>query len=188
MKSSKLESHEVQIRPQRNAEAREAVKRLGELVRGIRVAMLTTVRPNGHLHSRPMMTQESELDDELWFFVDSRSAITDEITECHQVVLAYVDPSRERYVSVSGVAQLLREPDLIRRYWNHRAAEWFPNGPDNDPSLAVLRVQLEEAQYWDATSKSMVKMRGLDASDEKSIPVVGSAEGATPIEAPTREA
>lgn len=186
MKNVKLESKEIEVRPRRDEEAREAVKRLRELVHGIRVAMLTTSRPNGHFHSRPMTTQESELDDELWFYVDARSAITDEITECHQVALAYVDPSKERYVSVSGVAQLLRDRDLIRRYWSHRASEWFPEGPDNDRDLAVLRVQLEEAEYWDATSRSMVKLRGLDAAEEKEVgedtPTV------PPFETPTQEA
>ena len=38
----------------------EAVKRIGELIKDIRIAMLTTVASDGSLHSRPMATQKTQ--------------------------------------------------------------------------------------------------------------------------------
>ena len=35
---------------------------------------------------------------------------------------------------------------------------WFPQGED-DPAIAVLRVDITEAQYWEASSSKLV--RGL---------------------------
>jgi general stress protein 26 len=46
----------------------EARAKLGELIKGIRVAQLTTVEDDGSLRSRPMGTQDIEFDGTLWFF------------------------------------------------------------------------------------------------------------------------
>lgn len=170
MDRPRLEEQTIRVRPARDERARAAIARLGELIQGIRVAMVTTTTPRGHLRSRPMMTQDSELDDELWFYIDWRSAIVDDITEHHQVGIVYTDQGKDRYVSVSGIGQVLKDQEQLVRHWNSRAAEWFPAGLE-DPNLGLLRVQLEEAEYWDVAARSMVKLFGLDASDEREVPV-----------------
>ena len=45
------------------------IKKLGELIKDIRIAMLTTVDEDGSLRSRPMATQDAEFDGVLWFMV-----------------------------------------------------------------------------------------------------------------------
>ena len=159
----------VDVHVERGPVPRADIARLGELIRGIRTAMLVTRAARGHVRARPMTTMQSELRDELWFFIDSRSAVVDEITEDHQVGITYVDPPR--YVSVSGVAHVVEDRELMRQFWHPGAAEWFPNGPDGDLYLTLLRVQLEEAEYWDRSAKAMVKLFGFDASEERVLPV-----------------
>src|SRR6202453_1365312 len=44
--------------------------KLGKLIRDIRVALLTTVDPDGHFHTRPVQTLQLEGHDTLWFFTD----------------------------------------------------------------------------------------------------------------------
>ena len=48
---------------------------LWRLVKDIRFAMFTTTHANGHLHSRPMTTQNKSIDqtDSLWFFMSRRA-------------------------------------------------------------------------------------------------------------------
>ena len=47
----------------------EKIEKVRDLIKGIKIAMLTTVNPtDGSLHSRPMATQEAEFDGDLWFF------------------------------------------------------------------------------------------------------------------------
>jgi general stress protein 26 len=154
--------------PQRGAR-RAAIARLGELVRDIQFAMLTTINARGHMHCRPMTTIPSELEDELWFYIDARSGLVDDITENHQVNLSYVEP-RRRYVSVAGVAHVVRDDNLLKKLWHPHIAEWFPEGPSGDVNLALLRVQLEEAEYWDVAARTMVKLHGFDTSDERVVP------------------
>ena len=49
-------------------------EKLWDLIRHIRFAMFTTRHENGHLHSRPMTTQngKDDEDDRLWFFMSRR--------------------------------------------------------------------------------------------------------------------
>ncbi len=46
----------------------------------------------------------------------------------------------------------------IGELWNSMYKAWFPQGED-DPSIAVLRVDITEAQYWEASSSKL--LRGL---------------------------
>lgn len=136
------------------------IEMLRGLIKGIRVAMLTTV-DDGHLRSRPMMTQDADkFDGDIWFFTDHDSAKIGEIERDRQVNVAYSDPDSQRYVSLSGTASLLRDRARIRELWSPIAKGWYPDGPE-DPRLALLRVRVEKAEYWDSPSGRMVQLAGF---------------------------
>ncbi|MGC3966738.1 MAG: pyridoxamine 5'-phosphate oxidase family protein [Pirellulales bacterium] len=137
-----------------------AVQRLGELIKDIRIAMFTTVGLDGALHSRPMATQQTPFDGELWFFTKGSSLKVDELEEHRRVNLSYADPSHQRYVSVSGTASVFRDRGKEEELWNPLYKAWFPDGLD-DPDLMLLRVTVEEAEYWDAPSNSMMHIIGF---------------------------
>ncbi len=50
------------------ADHNENIRKLGEMIKEIKFAMLTTAEPDGTLRSRPMATQATEFNGELWFF------------------------------------------------------------------------------------------------------------------------
>jgi general stress protein 26 len=135
-------------------------KKLAELIKGIKIAMMATVDVDGTIHSRPMATQEHEFDGELWFFTSATSHKVDEVQRNHQICLAYADPSDQRYVSVSGAAELVRDRNKAQEYWNPVYKTWFPKGLD-DPDLALLRVTVQKAEYWDTPSGTMVQLAGF---------------------------
>ena len=64
-----------------NTDRSEAIKKLVEMIQGIRVAMLTTAMPDGTLRSRPMATQQTEFDGDLWFFTEASSGKVHEIQD-----------------------------------------------------------------------------------------------------------
>lgn len=51
----------------------EAITKIADLIKGIPVAMLTTVTEDGHLHSRPMATQVIPLESEILFLTGEHS-------------------------------------------------------------------------------------------------------------------
>jgi general stress protein 26 len=137
------------------------VQKLARLIKGIRVAMLTTQDEDGTLRSRPMETQpEKEFDGTLWFFTHASAHKTAEIDRDDRVNLSYADPSDNRYVSVSGRARLVRDRAKIDQLWSPALKAWFPKGKE-DPETALLRVEVDKAEYWDAPSSTIVKLVGF---------------------------
>lgn len=137
----------------------EAVKKLNEEIRGIKIAMLTTQAQGGELHSRPMATQEQDSDGSLWFFTYFDSGKTAELEANPQVNVAYVDPATNRYVSVAGRGRISRDRAKMQELWKEPLKAWFPKGLD-DPDIALLHVEVSSAQYWDSPSGLMVMLGG----------------------------
>jgi general stress protein 26 len=136
------------------------VEKLAKLIKGIEVAMLTTRDDDGTLRSRPMQTQDRAFDGTLWFFTQASSHKVDEVGREHRVNLSYADPAHNRYVSVSGTANLVRDRAKIDELWSPVLKAWFPKGKD-DPEVALLRVEVSQAEYWDAPSSTIVKLAGF---------------------------
>lgn len=129
----------------------EEIKKLADIMKDIRFAMLTTAEPDGSLHSRPMATQEVEFDGDLWFFTAAHSGKVWETDQHHQVNVAFSDPSKNSYLSASGTAVLVRDRKKIEELWKPVLKTFFPKGLD-DPELSLLKVTVEKAEYWDAAS------------------------------------
>lgn len=137
-----------------------SIAKLRDLIKDVEVAMLTTVAHDGSLHSRPMMTQETEFDGTLWFVTGQDSAKAGEVAEYRSVSVAYADPDDERYVSMSGTATIVRDRERAERLWTPAYRAWFPGGLD-DSNLVLLQVDVEAAEYWDSTSGRMVALAGF---------------------------
>ena len=138
----------------------KSVRKLASLIKGIRFAMLTTVCPDGTLRSRPMATQRDAFDGVLWFFTDDKSAKVFEIRNDTHVNVSYADPAKNNYVSVSGRASLVKDKVIAKELWNPLYKAWFPKGLD-DPRLALLRVAVERAEYWDSPNSKLVQLGGF---------------------------
>jgi general stress protein 26 len=129
-----------------------ALDHLTELIHGIDVAMLTTMDRTGHLHSRPMMTLRKTTEGALWFFTQGHSHMVDDVNGHHPVNISYVDSARGRYVSVSGRARVVSDRAKKTELWERRLAAWLPKGVE-DSSLVLLRVEVEEAEFWESSSE-----------------------------------
>ena len=142
------------------AETSNPVAKLKELVDGIDFAMLTTIRPDGGLHSCAMATAAIDDDGVIWFFSGSQGQKIEAIKSDSRVNLAYSDSSGQRYVSISGNAELVRDRVKAKELWSPLYETWFPNGLD-DPNLILLKVHVRGAEYWDAAIGRMVQLVGF---------------------------
>ncbi len=125
-----------------------AVRKLGELIDHIQIAMLVSLAADGQtLVSRPLATLESDGQSEIWFFIRDDSGTVDDVTLHPQVNLSYADPHHNRYVSVVGKASLVRDRERIDELWTSRVEPYFPQGRD-DPTLRLLKVEVQSAEYW----------------------------------------
>jgi general stress protein 26 len=62
------------------------------------------------------------------------------------------DLSDGTYLTVSGTASIVVERERIGELWRPTWRPWFPEGPQ-DPSLVILEIEAERAEYWDRTGR-----------------------------------
>jgi len=138
----------------------DPVVKLNELIRGIEFAMLTTIRPTGRLHSCPMATSPAEGDGVLWFFSSNNTEKVEAVKTDARVNLAYSDAGTQRYVSVTGNAEPVRDHVKAKDLWKPLYNEWFPMGLQ-DPNLILLKVNIQAAEHWDGAAGRMVPLSGF---------------------------
>jgi general stress protein 26 len=133
----------MDVQPQATPE----LKRLAGLVADTPVAMLSTAEADGTLRSRPLTTLQMDGTGALWFVTSISSPKIAEIDEHRRVNLSYSDPARQRFASVSGITQILRDEAKARGLWSATLLPWLPNGVD-DPEVVLLKVTVEAAEVW----------------------------------------
>lgn len=133
--------------------------RLWDMIKDIRFAMFTARHAGGHLHSRPMTTQNKDLDTDtsLWFFMSKGSDPVLDIAGNPEVNISYADVGADSYVSVSGCAAVVEDLAKKQQLWSKMAEAWFPGGPD-DPDLALVEVRISHAAYWDVKESKLVQL------------------------------
>jgi general stress protein 26 len=141
----------------------EAIANFAEKIGGLRVAMLVTMTAAGRLRSRPMVAQQVEFDGDLWFLTRRTTAKASEIRDRQQVNVSYVSPDDNRYVSVSGTATIVEDREQASALWNPSYQAWIPLG-SRDPELILIKVRVDEAEYWDESSNSMVRLAHFPVS------------------------
>ncbi len=125
-------------------------KILGDLLAGIEYTMLTTLAPDGSLVSRPLQTLQMDVDNALWFFTSASSGKIDDIRRDARVNLAYANPAKKIFVTVSGHAQIVVDRSKVDELWSPAQTIFFPQGRD-DPTLTLLKIIPAAARYWQGT-------------------------------------
>jgi general stress protein 26 len=133
----------------------ENVRKLGEMIKGIEFAMLTTSEDDGSLRSRPMATQRGEFDGDLYFFTKVSAPKVDEVERDRNVCVSYAAPEDQCYVSMSGLARLLRDRAKMEEFWFPDLETWFPKGLE-DPDLGLLWISVTQAEYWQGPFGTLV--------------------------------
>ena len=142
-----------------SSERQQCVKTLTGLIKDLKNVMLTTISENGALHSRPMACQQIDADGNLWFLTGRSSGKVSAIKSDQHVNVAYTS-SHDTWVSVAGRAELVEDRQKTEQMWNPMFLAWFPKGLE-DPELALLKVNVDSAEYWDSPSSKLVQLTGF---------------------------
>jgi general stress protein 26 len=138
----------------------DAIRIIGDLIAQVPVAMLATTSARGWLRSRPMVAQRERFDGTLWFLTSRTAAKAGDVRDRRQVNASYASAERDCYVSIAGVATLVEDKARVAALWNPSYEPWFPKGLD-DPDLVLIRVDAQEAEYWDPQARKMVVVSEL---------------------------
>ena len=133
-----------------------------DLIDEIKVAMMTTRRPDGHLESRPMANQKHASGADLWFVTDEGSAKVRDLEHDSHVNLAYYHEGSYEWVSASGVATLSRDRDKIRELYAADWKAWFGqegdprHGTPEDPRIVLIGVSVQAAVFLEVNKPKPV--------------------------------
>ena len=147
------------------------------IMKGVRTAMFTTIADDGSMHSHPMTTQESQFDGDAWFIAGQDSETVRNLTARPPVNVAYAGGSS--WLSLAGTATVLtdQEQAAVRKkeLWNTFTEAWFPGGQD-DPSVVVVKVEGDSAQYWDSPGRVAMTAAMLTAKVTGQPPTSGDSQ------------
>lgn len=135
-------------------ETQDPIEQLQTLVKDIKVAMMTTRRPDGRLVSRPMATQEEPAPGaDFWFVTVRDSDKVSDIQSDPNVNLAFYKDRTREWVSVAGTAVLTDDRALIHRLYRDDWKTWFGqegdprHGTPDDPRMLLIGVRAGSAQF-----------------------------------------
>lgn len=130
----------------------QQIQKLHDIFADINCGMLTTVDQNGNLHSCPMCRSgEISSDGALWFFTYAHSQKVIDIQHNQQVNVSFTSPEKQRYISVSGTAQLVTDRNKMQEKWQPELHTWLPKGLD-EPDIILLKVNVHQVDHWDSAS------------------------------------
>lgn len=138
----------------------DALQKLRALIKPGTVAMVTATDRRFMPASRPLLMQALDEEGVLWFFVPSDGSLALDIESNPRVSATYSDELRGVYVSLSGYARLVYDPERIFGLWDERVEAWFSQGP-LDPRLSLLRVDVDHAEYWEERSRRRIRLLAL---------------------------
>ena len=124
-----------------------SIRQLRRLLAGMPIGMLTTQTPEGETRSRPMLMHDVDESGWLWFLTDRSSRKACDLIQNPHATISFQSSKADRYVSVQGVAVVVRDDVQLKRLWNPTYRAWFPGGR-RDPEIVLVAVRVARAEYW----------------------------------------
>ena len=139
----------------------KALKSDMTLMLGLEGSKDATLRP---------MTAQLHGDDggPIWFFTARDTELVQGLGagESSKAIATFASKGHELFATVHGKLTLDNDRAMIDKLWNRFVAAWFDKGKD-DPKLALLRFDTEQAEIWLDGSSLVAGIKMLLGFDPK---------------------
>lgn len=129
-----------------NLTKEKAKKKMTQLAKDIRTAMLVTGLKHKPLGVIPMNTKKIDKDGNLWFLNGLLSDHNPHIVQDPDVQLIYSDSRGKKFLSIFGIASIVTDKGVLKELYETGDDKWF-NGVD-DPNLTAIKISPRETYYW----------------------------------------
>jgi len=142
------------------------IARVWKLISDIPVAMVVTGEGQ-HMRARPMAVRPARDESAIEFLTDVDAPKTNEIRRDEMICLALADNRNQKYVSITGHAEIIDDRKRVEEIWSIYDKAFWPD--KNDPRIRILRVTPESAEFWEGagTVVTAVKLVAAIASGER---------------------
>jgi general stress protein 26 len=144
------------------------IDRVWALINDIPVAMVVTQDGESELmRARPMAMRPAREEGAIYFLTDVDAPKAEEIRRNQTICLALADNKSQKYVSISGHAEIIDDRDRVREIWSIYDKAFWPD--KNDPRIRILRATPESAEFWEGAEAvvTAVKLVAAIASGER---------------------
>ena len=117
-------------------------------------------------HAEPLTAQlDADQVDRIYFFIGKDNRLSQGGPAMGQ----FVSKGQDYFACLAGTVTVDNDRTMIDKLWNKQAEAWFPGGKD-DPNLALLRFDIDDAELWetDLSLGGRIKMLfgGMIRSDQ----------------------
>jgi general stress protein 26 len=117
-------------------------------------------------HTRPMTVQVEGDKPPLWFFAAKDQALVQRIGPGQRAIATFAAKGHDLFATLQGTLTLNTDRAVVDRLWNRYVAAWYPGGKD-DPNLALLRLDAQQAEIWLHESSLFAGVKLLLGADPK---------------------
>jgi len=114
-----------------------------QVMAAARYCALITLDSAGHAHARTLDPFPPEENMVVWLGTNPRSRKVAEIRRNPRVTLYYFDREAQAYVSISGIARLVNDPQEKAKRWKDEWKDFYPDRARDYLLIAVTPVKLE---------------------------------------------
>lgn len=137
--------------------SQDQINTIAAKIKHIRFGMFTTMDHADALSSRPLTVQQIDGEGNMWFFTSDEVEFVDALQLHPEVNVSFSKLDEHLYLSVTGQAYLVKDRAKARELWHPQVRAWYPGGLD-DPHLVLIRVKIQTAEYWDASTSKMKQL------------------------------
>ena len=150
--------------------AETSTNKVWELADSIGFAMFVTW-DGERQRARPMSAYVKKEDHAIYFLTDEASAKAHQIDRFPIVTLAFADKPHNDFLAITGRASVLNDRAKIKELWNPFAKAWWDSA--DDPAIRIIRVEPEDAEYWDSPNGPVANVKMLVAAATNHRPDLG---------------
>ena len=108
-------------------------------------------------HSEPLTAQlDKDQVDTLFFFIGKDNRLAGG----GKAMAQFVSKGHDFFACLAGTARVDNDFAMIDKLWNKQVEAWFPGGKD-DPNLALLRFDIDDAEMWETDMSLAGKVKML---------------------------
>lgn len=144
--------------------------RVWELAKRIGICMFITW-DGERQRARPLVATVEKQSHAIWFLSDVEGHKDEQAQRFPIVTLAFADGGGNKYVSITGKAEVLNDRALVKKLWSPYAKAWWKDA--DDPGIRVIKVTPQDAELWDSPGGLFSRVRMLAAAVTGRGPMIG---------------
>ncbi len=103
-------------------------------------------------HMCPMAAHfDDDFPNTLYFFTNCDNHLVAALADGHRGNVSFASKGHHVFASIHGALSIERDRVIVDKFWSPMIAAWYDGGKD-DPSLTVLKFEMERAEIWRSTT------------------------------------